>query len=39
MFNLNENKRIVMAWHPMDMCIRVNGMCGQARGVGMNPTY
>ncbi len=31
MFNLNENNRIVMAQHPSDMRIGVNGMCGQVR--------
>ena len=29
MFNLNEDKRIVMAQHPTDMRMGVNGMCGQ----------
>ena len=29
MFNLNENNRFVMAQHPSDMRIGVNGMCGQ----------
>lgn len=38
MFNLNENNRIVMAQHPSDMRIGVNGMCGQVRKVGLNPT-
>ena len=34
MFNLNENNRFVMAQHPNDMRIGVNGMCGQVRAVG-----
>ena len=38
MFNLNENNRFVMAQHPSDMRIGVNGMCGQARAVGLDPT-
>ncbi len=38
MFNLNENNRIVMAQHPSDMRIGVNGMCGQVRSVGLDPT-
>ena len=38
MFNLNENNRIVMSQHPTDMRIGVNGMCGQVRGVGLEPT-
>ena len=38
MFNLNENNRIVMAQHPSDMRIGVNGMCGQVRAVGLDPT-
>ncbi len=37
MFNLNENNRIVMAQHPSDMRIGVNGMCGQVRAVGLDP--
>ena len=38
MFNLNENNRFVMAQHPSDMRIGVNGMCGQVRAVGLDPT-
>lgn len=38
MFNLNENNRIVMSQHPSDMRIGVNGMCGQVRSVGLDPT-
>lgn len=38
MFNLNENNRIVMSQNPTDMRIGVNGMCGQVRGVGLDPT-
>ena len=38
MFNLNENNRIVMAYHPSDMRMGVNGMCGQVRSVGLDPT-
>ena len=38
MFNLNENNRIVMAQHPSDMRIGVNGMCGQVRRVSLDPT-
>ena len=38
MFNLNENNRIVMAQHPSDMRIGVNGMCGQVRAAGLNPS-
>ena len=36
MFNLNENNRFVMAQHPSDMRIGVNGMCGQVRAVGLD---
>ena len=38
MFNLNENNNIVIAQHPSDMRIGVNGMCGQVRSVGLDPT-
>ena len=38
MFNLNENNRFVMAQHPSDMRMGVNGMCGQVRAVGLDPT-
>ena len=38
MLNLNENNRFVMAQHPSDMRIGVNGMCGQVRAVGLDPT-
>lgn len=38
MFNLNEDNRIVMARHPSDMRIGVNGMCGQVRQAGLDPT-
>lgn len=38
MFNLNENNRIVMSQHPSDMRIGVNGMCGQVRMAGLEPT-
>ena len=38
MFNLNENNRFMMAQHPSDMRIGVNGMCGQVRAVGLDPT-
>ena len=38
MFNLNEDNRIVMAQHPSDMRIGVNGMCGQVRKAGLDPT-
>ncbi|MDE6199460.1 MAG: IS66 family insertion sequence element accessory protein TnpB [Muribaculaceae bacterium] len=38
MFNLNENNHIVMAQHPGDMRIGVNGMCGQVRAAGLDPT-
>lgn len=38
MFNLNENNRIVMSQTPSDMRIGVNGMCGQVRKVGLDPT-
>ncbi|MCI7316009.1 MAG: IS66 family insertion sequence element accessory protein TnpB [Bacteroidales bacterium] len=38
MFNLNENNRFVMAQHLSDMRIGVNGMCGQVRAVGLDPT-
>ena len=38
MFNLNEDKRIVMAQHPTDMRMGVNGMCGQVRKVGLEPS-
>lgn len=37
MFSLNENNRIVMARHPSDMRIGINGMCGQVRLVGLEP--
>ena len=35
MFNLNEDNRIVMAQHPTDMRMGVNGMCGLVRKVGL----
>ena len=35
MFNLNEGNSIVMAQHPTDMRMGVNGMCGQVRKVGL----
>ena len=38
MFNLNEDNSIVMAQHPSDMRIGINGMCGQVRKVGLDPT-
>ena len=38
MFNLNEDNRMVMAQHPIDMRIGINGMCGQVRKVGLDPT-
>ena len=38
MFNLNENNRIVMSQHPCDIRIGVDGMCGQVRSVGLDPT-
>lgn len=38
MFNLNESNRIVMAQHPSDMRIGVNGMCGQVWLVGLDPS-
>ncbi len=38
MFNLNEDNRIVMAQHPSDMRMGINGMCGQVRKVGLDPT-
>ena len=38
MLNLNENNRFVMAQHASDMRIGVNGMCGQVRAVGLDPT-
>ena len=38
MFNLNENNRMVMSQTPTDMRIGVNGMCGQVRSVGLDPT-
>lgn len=38
MFSLNENNRIVMSQNPTDMRIGVNGMCGQVRSVGLEPT-
>ena len=37
MFNLNEGNRIVMAQHPSDMRIGVNGKCGEVRSVGLDP--
>ena len=37
MFNLNEDNRIVMAQHPTDMLIGVNGMCGQIRKEDLEP--
>ena len=37
MFNLKEDSRIVMAQHPTDMRMGVNGMCGQVRKVGLEP--
>lgn len=38
MFNLNEDNRMVMARRPIDMRIGINGMCGQVRKVGLDPT-
>ena len=38
MFNLNGDNRIVMAQHPTDMRMGVNGMCGQVRKVGLEPS-
>ena len=38
MFNLNEDNRIVMAQHPTDMRMGVNGMCGQVRKMGLEPS-
>ena len=38
MFNLNEDNRIVMAQHPTDMRMGVNGMCRQVRKVGLEPS-
>ena len=38
MFNSNENNRFVMAQHPSDMRIGVNGICGQVRAGGLDPT-
>ena len=38
MFNLNENNRMVMSQTPTDMRIGVNGMCGQVKSVGLDPT-
>ena len=35
MFNLNEGNRIVIAQHPTDMRMGVNGMWGQVRKVGL----
>ena len=39
MFNLNENNRFVMAQHPSDMRIGVNGMCGQVRSDVVSTDY
>lgn len=38
MFNLNENNRIVMSWHPADMRMGVNCLSGQVRQMGLDPT-
>ena len=38
MFNLNEDNHIVMAEHPTDMRMGVNGMCGQVRKMGLEPS-
>ena len=38
MFNLNVDNRMVMAQHPIDMRIGINGMCGQVKKVGLDPT-
>lgn len=38
MFSLNEDNRIVMAQHPVDMRLGVNGMCGHVRRVGLDPS-
>ena len=38
MFNLNEDNRIVLVQHPTDMGMGVNGMCGQVRKEGLDPT-
>ena len=35
---MNENNRFVMAQHPNDMRMGVNGMCGRVRAVGLDPT-
>lgn len=37
MFNLNKDNRIVIAQHPTDMRMGVNGMCGQVRKVCLKP--
>lgn len=38
MFNLNENNRMVMSQHPIDMRIGVDCLRGQLRTVGLDPT-
>ena len=38
MFNSNEDNRIVMAQHPTDMRMGVNGMCRQVQKVGLEPS-
>ena len=37
MFNLNESNRFVIARHPCDMRMGVNGMCGQVRRLQLDP--
>ena len=34
----NEDNRLVMAQHPTDMRMGVNGMCGQVCKVGLDPS-
>lgn len=38
MHNLNEDNGVVMVRHPSDLRIGVNGMCGQSRQMGLDPT-
>ena len=37
MVNLNESNRFVIARHPCDMRMGVNGMCGQVRRLQLDP--
>lgn len=38
MFSITESNKILLVCAPVDMRIGVNGMCGQVRSAGLNPT-